>query len=79
MDILVSFNRFANATADAMNAAGVRPDPDQQMSAVMVVVATPPDAPLGGALNFDTTLGKWVVDIQLEHSERVDSVEEAQR
>lgn len=70
-DTIKNFNTLANRIADVLNIEKIEPT-DSAYNSLLVVVADPPDNPIGGAVNWDEKEQKWVVDIELQYAERVE-------
>lgn len=72
MDQLEAFHKFATEIAGALNKAQIKPVGNGFITAVMIVVGdehNQGNTPIGGSLNYDKTLGFWVVTPQLEHAQ----------
>jgi hypothetical protein len=72
MDQLEAFHKFATEIAGALNKAQIKPIGNGFLTAVMIVVGDERNErqpPVGGSLNYDKTLGFWVVTPQLEQAQ----------
>lgn len=71
-DTLVVVREFGLSVAAALTGAHVRPATGTQYSAVMVIIAQPPEPPLGGSLNYVEGEERWVFTEQLEMAQNVE-------
>lgn len=76
-DMLTAHYEFTKKLVDALNSAGVLPDPEYTTAVMaMTLPAKGPEdemPPIGGSLNFDKENMKWYADVDLQTAKRLEA------